>query len=242
MKELPKDWLTEGLIDFEYKKFYLLAYLKSVKKSFSELEMFPFLSDLVFHYRNLINLKNDKFLLFSSFPKSISKADFKKLEISYEKIIKDDEVMNEIQDIVDFAVPILKEALNEGKNIYEYIESNFEISAIGLSPLYIDEGYMFVHVDSKKETHIHRYSVSVFESADEKYRGITTVWIETFKKSIYNTFERKKMELTKRFNILPNPATYLIVSKEGFPFEPTLLPIAKRLLIRYISSTGKAKS
>lgn len=242
MKELSKDWLTEGLIDFEYKKYFLLAYLKDVKSSFSEMKMFPFLSDLVFHYRNLISLKQNKNLIYSNFPKSISKADFKKLELSYQKIIKDDEVMKEIQEIVDFSVPRVKEVLVEGKDIYEYIESNFEISSVGLSPLYVDEGYMFVHVDPEHETYIHKYSVSVFENAEEKFRGITTQWIETFRKSIFETFEKKKIELVKRFKTLPNPATYLIVSKGGFPFESTLMPIAKRLLIRHIASTGKLKS
>jgi len=238
MNELSKDWLTEGLIDFEYKKYYLLAYLKDVKASFGELKMFPFLSDLVFHYRNLLNLKNDKNLIFSAFPKSISRADFEKLELSYKKIIEDDEIMHEIQEIVDFAVPRVKETLHEGKDIYEYIESNFEISSVGLSPLYVDEGYMFLHVDPDQETYVHKYSVTVFENSDEKFRGITTQWIETFRKSVFETFENKKIDLTKRFKSLPNPATYLIVSKGDFPFESTLMPIAKRLLIRHIASTG----
>jgi len=238
MKELSKDWLTEGLIDFEYKKYYLLAYLKDVKSSFGELKMFPFLSDLVFHYRNLLSLKKDKHLIFSSFPKSISKADFEKLELSYRKIIEDDEIMHEIEEIVDFAVPRVEEVLKEGKNIYEYIESNFEISSVGLSPLYVDEGYMFVHIDPRQETYVHKYSITVFENSDEKYRGITTQWIETFKKSLFETFEKKKIELMNRFTSFPNPATYLILSKGGFPFESTLMPIAKRLLIRHIASTG----
>ena len=28
MKNLEKDWLTQGLIDFEYKKYILLSYLQ----------------------------------------------------------------------------------------------------------------------------------------------------------------------------------------------------------------------
>jgi hypothetical protein len=42
MEKLKENWLTEGLIDFEYKKYVLLAYLKSVKESFSRVELYPF--------------------------------------------------------------------------------------------------------------------------------------------------------------------------------------------------------
>ena len=237
MKELSKNWLTEGLIDFEYKKYYLLAYLKDVKSGFTRMEMFPGLSDLVFHYRNLMQLRDNKELIYGSFPKSISKADFEKLELSYKKIIEDDEVMNEIQDIIEFALPTMKDALEEGRDIYEYIESNFEVSTVGLSPLYVDEGYMFLYIDSSKEAQIHKYAMSVFENSEERFRGITTQWLETFTRSVYASFERKKLELIRKFKLLPNPATYLIVSKTGFPFESTLMPIAKRLLIRHITST-----
>jgi hypothetical protein len=242
MKELSKNWLTEGLIDFEYKKYYLLAYLKEVKSGFGRMEMFPGLSDLVFHYRNLMQLRDNKELLYGSFPQSISKADFEKLELSYKKIIKDDEVMKEIQDIIEFALPTMKQALEEGRDIYEFIESNFEISTIGLCPLYVDEGYLFLYIDSSSEAHVHKYAMSVFENSDEKFRGITTQWIETFTRSLYSIFEKKKLELIRKFKLLPNPATYLIVSKTVFPYDATLMPIAKRLLIRHISSTGKLQS
>ena len=52
--KLKENWLTEGLIDFEYKKYQLLAYLKRVKDSFNKVELYPFLSDLVFSFSPLL--------------------------------------------------------------------------------------------------------------------------------------------------------------------------------------------
>ena len=72
MEKLSKDWLTQGLIDFEYKKYVLLAYLQTVKKSFGKVELYPFLADLVFHYRNLVAVKENKALIRESFPKELS--------------------------------------------------------------------------------------------------------------------------------------------------------------------------
>jgi hypothetical protein len=38
----------------------------------------------------------------------------------------------------------------------------------------------------------------------------------------------------REFTDLPNPSTYLITSKLKFPFAQTLMPVAKRLLVKHI--------
>jgi hypothetical protein len=48
MNQLNRDWLTQGLIDFEYKKYVLLGYLKTVKGSFSRVELYPFMATSCF--------------------------------------------------------------------------------------------------------------------------------------------------------------------------------------------------
>src|SRR5690554_6096195 len=115
MNHLSKNWLTEGLIDFEYKKYILLAYLKNTHANFQNLLLYPFLGDLYYHYKNLNQLKENKKLIFDHFPKRISKTDFEKLEFIYQDIVQDDAIMQEIEDIIAFALPKLKKTLNEGK-------------------------------------------------------------------------------------------------------------------------------
>ena len=83
MEKLSKDWLTQGLIDFEYKKYVLMAYLHTVKNSFERTELYPFMADLVFHYRNLLAIKENKTLIQESFPKEISLEEFEKMFNDY---------------------------------------------------------------------------------------------------------------------------------------------------------------
>src|SRR5699024_10532079 len=144
MSTLKVNWLTDGLIDFEYKKYIILGYLKTVKESFGRSELYPELSDLLFHYKNILSVKEKKQLIYDNFPESITKADFKKLKLNYEKIVEDDNIMREIEDILAFSIPCFKETLREGKDIYEFVENNMGISAIGLSPLYTNEGYLLI--------------------------------------------------------------------------------------------------
>jgi len=235
MERLSKDWLTQGLIDFEYKKYVLMAYLQTVKSSFGKVELYPFLADLVFHYRNLQALKENKALIRESFPKEISLEEFKKLEISYREMIADDTVMSELESIINFALPLIKDSLQEGSVIYEYVESKCEISPIGVTPLYAKEGYLFVTQPPEKETTIYRYQMSIFEGSQEQLRSLNTEFIECVEKNMVTTYERIKLDLIRKFRDLPNPAAYLILARMKFPFTETLMPVAKRLFVKHIS-------
>jgi hypothetical protein len=235
MEKLSKDWLTQGMIDFEYKQYMLMAYLKTVKESFNRNELYPFMADLVFHYRNLILVKENKALLRDSFPKEISLDEIKKLEISYRQMVEDDTVMGELESIIEFSIPKIKNSLEEGSVIYEFVASNCEIAPIGVTPLYAKEGYLFVTQPPEKETKVYRYQMSIYEDSQEQLRSLNTEFIESVEKSLLNTYENIKLNLVRRYRDLPNPAAYLILSKVKFPFTETLMPVAKRLFVKHIS-------
>ena len=238
MEKLSKDWLTQGLIDFEYKKYLLLAYLQTVKKSFGRVELYPFLADLVFHYRNLHAVKENKTLIRDSFPKEISLEDFKKLELSYREMVEDDSIMSELESIIEFAIPHIQDSLKEGSMIYEYVESQCEISPVGLTPLYANEGYLFVTQPPEKETNVYRYQISIFEDSKEQLRSLNTQFIEVVDKNTLNTYERLKLDLIRKYKDMPNPAAFLLLSKMKFPFSETLMPVAKRLFVKHISQAA----
>jgi len=234
MKELNKDWLTEGLIDFEYKKYLLLAYLQGVKQEFKSRKLYPVFSDLLFHYRNIINIKQNKTLIYENFPKEISGADFERLTLLYNEIIKDDKIMLELEEIMEYSISVFQNYLIEGKDIYEEIEYSMSIAPVGLISLNHDSGYLFFYIENIHQAKIYEYEMTLFESAEEKYRGIHTNFVETVDKGIYNTFESIKVYLTKKYKKMTNPATYLVDAKVNYPFDEAILPVAKRMLVRYI--------
>ena len=238
MEKLPKDWLTQDLIDFEYKKYLLLAYLQTVKKSFSRVELYPFLADLIFHYRNLLDVKDNKTLIREAFPKEISLEEFKKLELRYRELVEDDGIMSELESIIEFAIPQIKDSLEEGTVIYDYVESKCEISPVGVTPLYANEGYLFVTQPPEKETNVYRYQVSIYEDSKEQLRSLNTIFVDCLSKDSMNTYERIKLDLIKRYKDLPNPAAFLLLSKMKFPFSETLMPVAKRLFVKHLSTAA----
>jgi hypothetical protein len=238
MATLRNDWLTADWIDFEYKKYVLLAYLKGVKKSFDASQLYPVLNELIFHYRNLKQMQENKQLMYDSFPQEISREDFQKLKLRYRKIVEDDELMQVIEEIIQYALPMVHTLLKEGKDLYEFVESRLDLQPIGISPLYLNEGYLFVFHPPHKQTKIFRYQLTLFEHADEQMRGLHTQYVDTVNKLPWISFEQMKLALVKRFADLPNPATYLLDSQLAFPFDETLMPVAKRLLVKHITKAA----
>jgi hypothetical protein len=232
---LNKDWVTDGIIDFEYKKYVLLAYLQRVKARFDAYQLYPQLSDLVEHFQYLHALKQGKESLSELFPKQVTGVDFEKVRLTYARMIEDDELMQEIKLIVDFALPQVEAQLKHGKTIYEWIEQQVEFITIGIAPLYKDEGYLFIEETMKPNYHVYQYQVTLFQQHQERYRGVYTQFLGTYRKSISQTAESMKLTLVKEKPQLPNPATYLIAAKTSLPLADTLLPVAKRMLIRHLS-------
>ncbi|MCS7005599.1 MAG: hypothetical protein NZM38_09775 [Cytophagales bacterium] len=235
MEKLKNDWLTDGLIDFEYKKYVLLAYLQHVRKSFREMKLYPVFDDLIFHYKNLITLRDTKKLLYEQFPKEITEADFQRLTLNYRRILEDDAIMRELEEICEYAIPVIKTHLEEGKEVYEIVSRNLEITPVGITPIYKYEGYMMMREAHKPQTIVYRYKISIFKNANERFRGINITKVEE-QRSKFQTPETIKANLIKRYPEMPNPATYLITTTVACAYEQTFMPIAKRSLVRYITA------
>ncbi len=236
MKTLSETWFAEGYIDFELKKYTLLAYLQEVNRYFNESKLYPQLSDVIFHYNNLVAFRENKKFLQEQFPKKLTGIQLEKLQLLYQQMIEDDELMQELETIISYSVAKMKNTISSGVEIYELVEEKIIITPVGIIPLDTQEGYFFLNTTAQKQTQVYHYRLSFFEKHDEKYRSMKTAYVNSWDKNFANTFESIKSELIKYRTRLPNPAVYSIEIELSFPVEETLLPVAKRSLVKYISA------
>ena len=235
MKQLSQTWFAEGYIDFELKKYTLLAYLQQINKYFNENKLYPQLADLIFHYNNIVAFRENKKYLQEHFPKKLTGIQIEKLQVLYEQMIADDDLMQELEAIINYSAGEMKTTISNGTEIYEFLEDKLTITPVGIIPLDIQEGYFFLSSGNTRSTHVYQYRLSFFEKHDEKFRSIKTNYIEMMYRSMVNTYENLKSELIKNRSDIPNPAVYSIETGLSFPVEETLLPIAKRSLVKFIS-------
>jgi hypothetical protein len=238
MESLSRNWITEKHIDFEYKKYMLLAYLQHVSQHFSDQRLYPYLSDLVEHYRSLKQLKDGKKNLFEKFPEKLFGTDVENFKLVYEKLVEDDALMQEIESIIDFSIPQMEVYLKEGKKIYDFIEERMRIYPVGIVPLNNESGYLFLKLKYDNETKVYEYQITFFENPDEKFRGIHMNYVGSYEKNLMNTFEAIKSDLLLYNKGLPNPATFVIETELQIPFDETFLPMAKRSLVKRIAGAA----
>jgi hypothetical protein len=236
MKTLSETWFADGYIDFELKKYTLLAYLQEIHKYFNQNKLYPQLADITFHYNNLAAFRENKKYLQEQFPKKLTGVQIEKLQILFEQMIEDDELMQELEEIINYAAGEIQRTITNGTEIYEFVEDKLVIFPVGIVPIDSNEGYFFLSEGGNNDTRVYQYRLSFFEKHDEKYRSIRTEFIDSWTRNLVNTYENIKAELIRIKQGMPNPAVYSIETDLKFPVDETLLPIAKRSLVRYISS------
>lgn len=235
MKSLKEDWFYAELLDIEYKRYTLLAWLADVQQQFNQTKLYPPLADLVKHYRNLKEFLKLKEELSNGFPKNLNGLDINAFKLSFEAVFSEIESFKIIEEIVHYSLPLIEKHLEEGKEIYEFVESILSIHPVGIEPLYKNEGYLIIKDGDIADLSVYNYSIKLFENQHTQYRAVSTTLIDKYKNSAFHTGENIKIDLIKKFKKLPNPATYFVYSEFAFPMEETLLQIVKRKLNEVIA-------
>lgn len=238
MKQLSETWFAEGYIDFELKKYTLLAYLQRINGYFNQNKLYPQLADLIFHYNNIVAFRENKKYLKEQFPKKLTGIQLEKLQLLYEQMMADDEIMNELEQIIHYAADRMRTTIHSGTEIYEFVEDKLNISPVGIIPLDTQEGYFFLSNGNIRRTRIYHYRLSIFEKRDARYRSMRTSYIDMRYRGISTTYEQLKSELIRSKQELPNPAVYAVETPLKFPVEETLLPVVKRSLVKFISEAA----
>jgi hypothetical protein len=236
MVRLNENWLTEGLIDFEYKKYIILSYISHVQNQFSDKKLYPVLSDVHKHYRNLYLYRMSKNKIKNMFPKEVSGIDTKQFSLLFNDRIEDSELINELDEIVGYGLQVLNGKLIIGNELLKDIIGQINIEPIGISPINKSEGYLLLFFDYSKEVNIYQYAMSPLKGLMDNEIAVRTCFVASESISLVNSLERIKKELLKRKGDLPSPATYAVMSKVHIPYAETFLPVVKKLLVEKLAA------
>jgi hypothetical protein len=233
MTKLHNDWLTEGIFDFEYKKYVLMAYLQHINGEFNSNRLYPYLQELKLHLNSCQNLQTNKDAIRNSFPKKLKGMDLSAARLVYEDTLHDDVYLSQLNYILDFAIPRFSKAMEEGSDRFSEVGENIRISPVGIVPLRTEEGYLFFLNNYERMIIIFRYQLALYNEMRE--RCLKTVFVDSVRTNVGTTLEQIKIDLTRKFKAWPNPATYMIESKYNYPLQETLLPVVQRLMVKQMN-------
>lgn len=233
MKTLEKNWFSTGLIDFEYKQYILLDYLQFIEGMYEEKKLYPSFQELIDVYKTTQEYKNN----ISTFRESIKTkkligADWSEPRLIFEDVIEPDLLVDEIERIVEFSLPLFKECIRKGREIYDSVDDDVEIKSIGVEPIHNSDGFLVVRYD--KIFFVYKYSVSsIHENSIDQSRVLELEEFCRYKSTLSNNIDNIKQKLVKK-NGNVNMSTYFIdINSIVVPMNETLLPIIRR---KFLSS------
>jgi hypothetical protein len=236
MTPLTLDVFTGAVHDIERTQYQVLAGLKRAHDAFEEQRIYPYLGRLVKLYRSLETIIDRSERFRSARTGQIAEIDLENETIEYEWPEIDADKMSDVEDLMRWALPRVQDAIEEGKAVYEHVENSVELETVGIVPSYVQEGYLMVPDREEQQLHVLRYTLSIFTDEDERYRSLKTEHCKTVRQEGVDVAPGSiKMELIEERDDLPNPATYCFQTDRVFPYQETLLPVAKRRFIRYLS-------
>ncbi len=236
MQALTLEHFLSAGSDFETAQYQVLGGLQTARQAFANNHIYPYLGGLVKLYHTLHSIVGQIDDLRDAAPAELTGIDLEAGALQYERGDLSDDQIAFVEDLIRWALPHLQQAIEEGRTIYEFVEDNLELEEVGIVPSYVEEGYLFVPDRQTSSLHVLQYSLSVFKDAGERYRSLKTVHVKSvFRRDVTPSPQSLKLELLSEKRDLPNPATYAFESELDFPFDTTMLPVAKRKLIRYLS-------
>lgn len=224
--------------DVEKRQYIILAELKKISTEFQYYKIYPHLSRLV-EIRNTLQDVIDRLAdLRSKFPKRISKIDWVNRTIEHEVVFVDGTDLKAVEGLITWALPKIDNVIHEGIAIHDYVEKELSVEHVGILPNYKDEGYFFVPDNQELKINLFRFEVSIFQSAEDQYRSLKTKFLKALKQGRAHLSPGSiKLELIREQKELPNPATYAFDTNLEFPFNQTILPVAKRKLMQTIAQS-----
>lgn len=228
MDKLSMNWIGEGIIDLEYKQYILLGYLKTIEERVEELKLFPYFTDLLDHYENLNDYRLNKTKLSDQFPKELSKINLKEERLEYKDVYEDNKELKIIDDIVDFAQAEIGKAILMVKDKVDEVTKCVDVVEIGtIQSMNIDEGYIIINTDD--EHLVYRYMFGLLDARSNN--TLQTKLYRRYPRNMDISYKSIKLDLYATGD-MGNPSVFLVDNAFKYPIKETLLPIAKRILIK----------
>jgi hypothetical protein len=236
MTQLSLDLFLQASRDFESAQYRVLGGLQQTEEAFAQNTIYPHLARLIKLHGALQTVHQRLGDVDQAMKGDVKAVDWDEKKLLYEEPDLDPGDVEEVKALIRWALPRLEDTIEEGRALFEFVDENYEMEEVGLVPSYLQEGYLLVPARAAQELHIFRYTLSIFTEADERYRSLRTEHVKTMPQGrVDPSPQAVKLDLVEERRDLPNPATYFFETQLDFPFEETMLPVAKRKLMRYLS-------
>lgn len=220
--------LFAAAADEEAARYRVLSGLQDVHRAFGRTCVYPHLSDLVALRRDLAVVLDGFDRLDAAQPGTAVGIDWEAGEVEFAS----DRPPLLAADLARWALPLIDEAIAEGRTLYEFVNEVVALNAVGLVPSYYAEGFLLLPPEADV-VQVLRYAVSALTGPDGAYHSLRTTPMDLELDPLATPHVWKEA-IREACPELPSPAAFRLASEVDLPVEETLLPIAKRKLLAFV--------
>ncbi|GAB5537473.1 MAG: hypothetical protein Rubg2KO_37220 [Rubricoccaceae bacterium] len=220
--------LFAAAADEEAARYRVLSGLQDVHRAFGRTCVYPYLADLVALRRDLAVVLDGLDRLDAAQPGTAVGIDWDSAEVEFAS----DRPTLLAGDLARWALPLIDEAIGEGRTLYEFANEVVALNAVGLVPSYHAEGFLLLPPEADI-VRVLRYAVSALTGPDGAYHSLRTSPLDLALDPLA-TPQAWKDAIREACPELPSPAAFRLASEVELPVEETLLPVAKRKLLAFV--------
>lgn len=237
MEKLSLNSFFDAADDFEKSQLQLRKIFNYYAQQFRYNRLYPFLSELLetkklldFILRKNIDLR----LLFQQYNRD---SIFIKSWNNYDYIPDLKWEINLLFNIIDWSYPQIQELIREGKVIYNFVKQNLLIEHIGKDSKSKNDGIFFINNDMNNTIQVYYFRVpflwgGINSSVLMKVKLIHNYPADKVKKE---SFENIKNNIPKEYSYVFKTNLFKVKCDLDFPFEESILPVAKRRIMKIIT-------
>ncbi|MEO8167473.1 MAG: hypothetical protein ABI623_04440, partial [bacterium] len=131
MQKLTLDTFLTGTADSEVRQYHVLEGLKHNYTEFTHNRLYPSLSELVDLHTALVNILNGMSDIDGRLPHELKEVDLEQGKLVYQTAGINDEDFLRAAELIMWALPKIEQAIDEGVNIYNFVDEQMQIKQVG---------------------------------------------------------------------------------------------------------------
>lgn len=223
--------------DAEAAEYRIRAGLLEAHRAFVHNHVYPHLGDLIGLRRTLAALVDGADRVHEGLPGRVVGVDWEEGAVVHEKAELDGPPLLALE-LARWALPLVDAVIEEGRTLYEFVDAHAALEAVGLVPAYQREGFLLVPEPAGGWLAL-RYAIGALTGAGGPYRALWTSPVDVDLDPLAPPAVWKEA-LVAACPELPTPAAFRVETDVPFPVEETVLPVAKRKLLRLVAAQGEA--
>jgi len=228
---LDTDWMFQGCVDMEHKKYVLLSYFQKLNKNLEEYKIYPMFTEISLHLGNIQTLINQNKILYIDKELTTDGDEINLTDLKFKEIPKlNKEEYDEYQNILTYSQPKLFDYFQILKSLWSVIYDKIDIKIVK-NKNNIKSRTGFFYLKKYDTLYIWKYTKRKTKgeinfnksSFDLLYKNkITNENIDDIISIISPKYEEKNESKCPVFEI---------ICKHDLPLNETLLPISKRKVL-----------